>query len=72
MKVYKNSEYLLEDMVNELDIKKDLYNSVTKGNKALRSAMKIFNGDPEKKLMVEQSMCTRTTRCSSTGPYART
>ena len=56
MKVYKNSEYLLEDMVNELDIKKDLYNSVTKGNKALRSAMKIFNGDPEKKLMVEQSM----------------
>lgn len=56
MKVYKNSAYLLEDMRNELDIKKDLYQSVTKGNKALQSALKIFNGDPEKKLLVEQSM----------------
>ena len=37
-------------------MKKDLYKSVTSGNKALSSAMKIFNGDPEKKMLVEQSM----------------
>ena len=55
-KIYKNSAYLIEDAKNELDLKKDLYNSVSSGNKALNSALKIFKGDPEKKLLVEQSM----------------
>ncbi len=55
-KVHKNSGYLIEDAKNELELKKDLYKSVSSGNKALSSAMKIFKGDPEKKLMVEQSM----------------
>lgn len=55
-KVHKNSGYLIEDAKNELDLKKDLYKSVSSGNRALNSAMKIFKGDPEKKLMVEQSM----------------
>ncbi|RFS23869.1 hypothetical protein DVR12_08240 [Chitinophaga silvatica] len=55
-KVHKNSGYMIEDARNELELKKDLYKSVTSGNKALSSALKIFNGDPEKKLMVEQSM----------------
>ena len=54
--VYKNSAYLIEDTKNELEVKKDLYKSVTSGNKALTSALKIFKGDPEKKLLVEQSM----------------
>jgi hypothetical protein len=55
-KIHKNSAYLIEDAKNELELKKDLYKSVTSGNKALSSAMKIFNGDPEKKMLVEQSM----------------
>ncbi len=55
-KIYKNSAYLIEDAKNELDLKKDLYNSVSSGNRALNSALKIFKGDPEKKLLVEQSM----------------
>ncbi|HEY8920264.1 MAG TPA: hypothetical protein VIM87_27680 [Chitinophaga sp.] len=55
-KVHKNSGYMIEDARNELELKKDLYKSVTSGNKALTSALKIFKGDPEKKLMVEQSM----------------
>jgi hypothetical protein len=55
-KVHKNSAYLIEDAKNELELKKDLYRSVTSGNKALTSALKIFQGDPEKKQMVEQSM----------------
>jgi phage shock protein A len=54
--IHKNSAYLIEDAKNELELKKDLYKSVTSGNKALTSALKIFKGDPEKKLMVEQSM----------------
>jgi hypothetical protein len=55
-KVHKNSAYLIEDAKAELEIKKDLFKSVTSGNKALNSALKIFKGDPEKKLLVEQSM----------------
>jgi hypothetical protein len=55
-KVHKNSGYLIEDSKNELELKKDLYKSVTSGNRALVSALKIFKGDPEKKLLVEQSM----------------
>lgn len=54
--VHKNSKYMLDDMKNDLDLKKDLYKSVTRGNNALKSAMAIFNGNTEKKLMVEQSM----------------
>jgi hypothetical protein len=55
-KIHKNSAYLIEDAKNELELKKDLYKSVTSGNQALSSALKMFNGDPEKKLLVEQSM----------------
>jgi phage shock protein A len=55
-KVHKNSGYMIEDAKNELELKKDLYKSVSSGNRALNSALKIFKGDPEKKLMVEQSM----------------
>ena len=55
-KIHKNSAYLIDDARNELELKKDLYKSVTSGNRALTSAMKIFKGDPEKKLLVEQSM----------------
>jgi len=54
--IHKNSAYLIEDARNELELKKDLYKSVTSGNRALTSALKIFKGDPEKKLLVEQSM----------------
>jgi len=54
--VHKNSKYMLDDMRNDLELKKDLYKSVTKGNNALKSALSIFNGNVEKKLMVEQSM----------------
>jgi hypothetical protein len=55
-RIHQNSAYLIEDARNELELKRDLYRSVTSGNRALTSALKIFKGDPEKKLLVEQSM----------------
>jgi len=55
-KIFKNSGYLIQDAESELELKKDLYKSVTAGNKALGIAMRLFKGDPEKKLLVEQSM----------------
>jgi hypothetical protein len=54
--VHKNSKYMLEDMKNDLALKKDLYKSVTSGNNALKSALAIFNGDPQKKMLAEESM----------------
>lgn len=54
--VHKNSKYMLDDMKADLAIKKDLYTSVTSGNNALKSALAIFNGDSQKKMMAEQSM----------------
>ena len=54
--VHKNSAYMVQDLKAELDLKKDLYKSVTKGSNALKSAMSVFNGDPEKKMLVDQSM----------------
>ena len=38
--IHKNSGYLIEDSRNELELKKDLYKSVTSGNQALSSALK--------------------------------
>lgn len=55
-KVHTNSKYMLEDMIAELDMKKQTYHAVTRGNNALSSALKIFNGDPEKREMLEASM----------------
>ncbi len=54
--VHKNSKFMVDDMRNDLELKKDLYKSVTKGNNALQSALSIFKGNPEKKMMLEQSM----------------
>lgn len=54
--IHKNSAYIIEDARNELELKRDLFRSVATGNQAMSSAMKIFKGDPQKQLVVEQSM----------------
>lgn len=55
-KVHKNSAYLIDDAEAELSIKKDLYQTATKGRNAMNQALRLFEGDPEKKLMAAQSM----------------
>jgi hypothetical protein len=54
-KVYDNSEYTILDAESELTYQKEKYKAVTSGNNALNSALKIFKGDPDKKLLLEQS-----------------
>lgn len=54
-KVYDNSEYTIQDAESELSYQKEKYKALTSGSNALNSAMKIFKGDPDKKLMLEQS-----------------
>lgn len=56
MSIWKNSEFVIADAQAELENRKDLYNTVTAGNRAMKSALSIFKGDPEKKLLVDQSM----------------
>jgi hypothetical protein len=46
----------IERAETQLELKKDLYREVTAGNKAISTALRFFKGDPEKKLLVQQSM----------------
>jgi uncharacterized protein (DUF3084 family) len=54
-KVYKDSYYEIEQAKSDLYTKRSLYNAVTKGEKALSTALRLFQGDPEKKLMKDQA-----------------
>ena len=54
--VHQNSGYMLQDMENELKIKKLEYKAVTKGNNALNSAMAAMKGNPDKRKLMEDSM----------------
>lgn len=54
--VHTNSGYMLQDMENALSIKKAQYKAVTKGNNALKSAMATMKGNPDKRMLMEQSM----------------
>ena len=54
--VYKNSGYMLEDMENELKIKKAKYKAVTAGNSALKTAWAAMKGNPDKRKLMEDSM----------------
>ena len=55
-KVHENSGYMLQDMENELNIKKAEYKAVTKGNNALKTAMAAMKGNPDKRMLMENSM----------------
>ena len=54
--VHKNSGYMLQDMENELKIKKAEYKAVTKGNSALNTALAAMKGNPTKRKLMEDSM----------------
>ncbi len=54
-KVYDNSEFTIKDAESELSYKKDEYKALTAGSNALKSAMKIFKGDADKKILLDQS-----------------
>lgn len=54
--IYDKSQYTIEDAENELYSQKRYYTAMTVGRNAILSALKIFEGDPEKKLMAAQAM----------------
>jgi hypothetical protein len=55
-KMYDNSGYLIKDIENEVRIKKQEREAIRSGYSAMRRAMSIINGDPDKKMMFDQAM----------------
>ncbi|MBK8805775.1 MAG: hypothetical protein IPO21_03620 [Bacteroidales bacterium] len=55
-KMYDNSGYLIKDIENEVRIKKQEREAIRSGYSAMRRAMSIINGDPDKKMLFDQAM----------------
>ncbi len=55
-KMHTNSEYLVKDIENEVRIRKQEKEAIKSGYSAMRSAMNIIKGDPDKKQMFDQAM----------------
>jgi phage shock protein A len=55
-KMYTNSGYLVKDIENEVRIRKQEREAIKSGYSAMKSAMNIIKGDPDKKQMFDQAM----------------
>ncbi|MEI6766485.1 MAG: hypothetical protein WCM76_12680 [Bacteroidota bacterium] len=55
-KMYTNSEYLIKDIENEVRIRKQEREAIKSGYSAMKSAMNIIKGDPDKKEMFDRAM----------------
>lgn len=55
-KMYENSQVLIEDIEHEVDVKSRERKAITATHSAFKSAMRIINGDPDKKAMFDQTM----------------
>lgn len=55
-KMYENADILCQDTESEVKTKKMEYEAIKTSYSAMRSAMAVINGDPDKKALFEQSM----------------
>ena len=55
-KMYTTSDYLIQDIQDEVEVKKKERAALTAGSNAFRSAMQVIKGDPDKKYMFDQAM----------------
>lgn len=55
-KTYEQTGFIVEDLADEVSVKKREYEAIKAGYSAFKSAMKIINGDPDKRAMFEQAM----------------
>jgi len=55
LKMYDNSDYAIRNLDSEVQSQKRQYKVIKAGHNALRSAMSIFRGDPDKLAMFEQA-----------------
>ena len=54
-KIYKNSNYLIKDTENEVRMRKQEYMAIKAGHSAMRRAMSIIQGDPDKKMIFDMA-----------------
>jgi phage shock protein A len=55
-KMYSNSEVLLEDTKDQVKVKEQEYKAIKASNSAMKSAMSIIKGDPDKRAMFDQAL----------------
>jgi hypothetical protein len=54
-KIYKNSEYLIKDTENEVRMRKQEAQAIRAGYSAMKRAMSIISGDPDKKMIFDMA-----------------
>jgi phage shock protein A len=55
-KMYKNSEILLEDTQDQVKVKEQEYKAIKTSHSAMKSAMSIISGDPDKRAMFDMAL----------------
>lgn len=55
-KMYENSEIMLEDTRDQVNIKQQEYEAIKSGHGAIQSAMSILKGDPDQRAMFDQAL----------------
>jgi len=56
VKMYENSEILTEDIKDQVMVKEQEYNAIKASNSAMKSAMSVISGDPDKRAMFDTAM----------------
>lgn len=55
-RIRENSDFVLQDTINDVNIKKTEYHAIKEGHSALKAGMKILKGDPDKLEIFEESL----------------
>lgn len=55
-KMYENSEIVLEDTKDQVNVKEQEYKAIRASHSAIRSAMSILSGDPDKRAIFDQAI----------------
>jgi predicted nucleic acid-binding Zn-ribbon protein len=55
-KMYENSEIVLEDTKDQVNIKQQEYEAIRSSHSAIQSAMSIMRGDPDQRAMFDQAL----------------
>jgi len=56
VKMFENSEILAEDIKDQVMVKEQEYNAIKASNSAMKSAMSVISGDPDKRAMFDAAM----------------
>ena len=55
-KMYENSEIVLEDTKDQVNLKEQEYRAIQASHSAIRSAMSILSGNPDQRVLFDQAM----------------